>query len=277
MLFPEVEVTRSLDNLVKFNCVVREENTRIIDSDELVAEKIKELSDVSNYVEGEDYDDEFSENLSKDKVERLLVDREEALLSDANEQAEMILGNAQAEARMIVENARKEGESMKIQSYAKGEKKGYEEGFEKGLSQVEGQKKELALKKEQLEQQYQKQLNEMEPVLVDALIDIFESAFAIQFAEKRDFIMHMLQSALSKIENSKEYLLRVSRDDYPVLQEQKEKIRQELPKSATVEVVEDLTLSKNQCLIETDGGLFDCSLDTQLDSLIRDLRMLSSM
>lgn len=277
MLFPEVEVTKSLDNLVKFNCVVREENTRIIDSDELVAEKIKELSDVSNYVEGEDYDDEFSENLSKDKVERLLVDREEALLSDANEQAEMILGNAQAEARMIVENARKEGESMKIQSYAKGEKKGYEEGFEKGLSQVEGQKKELALKKEQLEQQYQKQLNEMEPVLVDALIDIFESAFAIQFAEKRDFIMHMLQSALSKIENSKEYLLRVSRDDYPVLQEQKEKIRQELPKSATVEVVEDLTLSKNQCLIETDGGLFDCSLDTQLDSLIRDLRMLSSM
>lgn len=266
-----------MDNLVKFNCVVREEHTRIIDSDELVAEKIKELADVSNYVEGEDYDDEFSENLSKDKVERLLVDREEALLNEANEQAERILNDAKAEASLIIEKARKEGESMKIQSYAKGEKNGYEDGFEKGLSQVEDQKKSLALRKDELEQQYQKQLNEMEPVVVDALIGIFESAFSIQFSEKRDFIMHMLQSALSKIENSKEYLLRVSREDYPVLQEQKEKIRQELPKSATVEVVEDLTLSKNQCLIETDGGLFDCSLDTQLDSLIRDLRMLSSM
>lgn len=264
-------------NLLKFHYVVCEDNKRVIDSDELVEEKIKELANVSSYVEGEDYDDEFSENLSKDKVERLLMDREEALLNDANEQAEKIILDAQAQASAIIEQARREGESMKVQSYAKGEKKGYEEGFDKGLAQVEDQKRSLAAQKEALEKQYQKKLDEMEPVLIDALIDIFESAFAIQFSEKKDFILHMLQSALSKIENSKEYLLRVSREDYPVLQEQKEVIRQELPKSATVEIVEDLTLTKNQCLIETDGGLFDCSLDTQLDNLIRDLRMLSGM
>ncbi|MCI8372750.1 MAG: hypothetical protein HFI75_10250 [Lachnospiraceae bacterium] len=264
-------------NLVKFNCVIQEEDKRIIDSDVIIADKLKSLSNVSSYVEGEDYDDEFAENISKDKVERLLEDREEAIINDAQEKKQEIIEQANAEASFIIEKARKEGESMRIQSYAKGEKEGYEAGYEKGMNQVEEMKRQLQASKIELEEQYQKQLEEMEPVLVDALIGILESAFSIEFAEKKNFILHLLQSAFSKIENSKEYLIRVSREDYPMVQEQKEEIREELPRSAAVEVVEDLTLAKNQCLIETDGGLFDCSLDTQMDSLIRDLRMLSSM
>lgn len=275
--FLEAEVTRSLDNLVKFHCVVQEEDKRIIDSDEVIADKLKELAQVGNYVEGENYDEEFAGNISRDKVEMLLEDKEEAILQNAREQQEEIISKAHAEAEFILSKARKEGESMKIQSYAKGEKEGYETGYEKGLSQVEGMKQELQASRQQMEEQYKKQLDEMEPALVDALIGIFESTFSIQFSEKREFIIHLLQSAFSKIENSKEYLIRVSRVDYPVVQEQKEKIKEELPRSASVEVVEDLTLVKNQCLIETDGGVFDCSLDTQMDNLIRDLRTLSSM
>lgn len=264
-------------NLVKFHRVVREEDKRIIDSDEIIAEKLKELSDVGSYVEGEDYDDEFAENITKDKVERLLEDKEEAILNHAQKKQQEIIEKANAEAGFIIEKARKEAESMKIQSYAKGEKEGYEAGYEKGMSQVEGMKQKLQSSTEEMESRYQKQLEEMEPVLVDALIGIFESAFTIQFAEKKEFILHLLQSAFSKIENSKEYLIRVSREDYPMVQEHKDEIRDELPRSAAVEVVEDLTLTDNQCLIETDGGVFDCSLDTQMDNLIRDLRTLASM
>lgn len=264
-------------NLVKYQYVIREEDKRIIDSDELVADKLKQLAEVSNYVEGEDYDDEFAENISKEKVERLLEDREEAALNRANEQMQEIIAKANAEASYIIEHARKEAEGMKVQSYAKGEKEGYEAGYDKAMKQVEGMKKDLQDQKMQLQEQYQRQLEEMEPALVDTLIGILEHAFSVQFSEKKDFIMHLLQSAFSKIENSKDYLIRVSREDYPMVQERKDDIRDELPRSATVEFVEDLTLARNQCLIETDGGLFDCSLDTQMDNLIRDIRMLASM
>lgn len=264
-------------NLVKYQYVVREPDKRIIDSDELVADKLKQLAEVGNYVEGEDYDDEFAENISKEKVERLLEDREEAAINRANEKKQEIITKANAEASFIIEKARKEAEGMKVQSYAKGEKEGYEAGYDKAMKQVEGMKQELQTQKKELQEQYQKQLDEMEPALVDTLIGILENAFSIQFSEKKDFILHLLQSAFSKIENSKDYLIRVSREDYPMVQEHKDDIRDELPRSATVEFVEDLTLTKNQCLIETDGGLFDCSLDTQMDNLIRDLRMLASM
>lgn len=264
-------------NLVKFHCVTCDDDKRVIDSDELIAEKLTKLSNVSEYVEGLDYDDEFAENISREKVERLLEDKEEAVLNRAQEQAAEIVERANADAEAIIENARKEGESMRIQSYAKGEKEGYEAGYDKAMQQVEELKKNLKTQKRELESQYEQQVNELEPALVETFIGILEHVFSIQFSEKKDFILHLLQSAFAKIENSKDYLIRVSREDYPMVQENKDSIRDELPRSASVEYVEDLTLVKNQCLIETDGGVFDCSLDTQMDSLIRDLRTLSCM
>lgn len=265
-------------NLVKYNFVVCEEDRRIINSNELMAAKIKELSDAARYVKSEDYDDEFSELLDADKVERLLEDQEDTETeSVAEETKQKMLEQAKAEAQAIIESAMKEIEELRARGYGQGEKKGYEEGYQKGLEEAENLKQQILIEKQDADNRYQKQLKEMEPLLVDTLIEIFESTFSIQFAEKKDFIMHLLQSAFSKIDTSKDYLIRISREDYPFMQERKEELRAELPKSANVEIVEDLTLVKNQCLIETDGGVFDCSLDTQMDCLIRDLRMLASM
>lgn len=265
-------------NLVKYNVVVCEEDKRIINSNELIAAKIKKLSDAASYVKNEDYDDEFSNMLDADKVERLLEDQKELPAESANKNKKQeILEQAKTEAQAIIDDAMEEIEMLRVQKYEQAKKQGYEDGYKKGLEEVETIKQQILKEQHKAEEQYQNQLKEMEPLLVDTLIDIFQNTFSIQFAEKRDFIMHLLQGSLSKIDTSKEYLVRVSREDYPFIQEHREKLKIELPQSANVEIVEDLTLVKNQCLIETDGGVFDCSLDTQMDGLIRDLRMLASM
>ena len=45
--------------------------------------------------------------------------------------------------------------------------------------------------------------------------------------------------------------------------------------SSSIEIVEDNTLSKNECLIETENGVFDCGLGTQLAELKQKLMLLS--
>ena len=42
-----------------------------------------------------------------------------------------------------------------------------------------------------------------------------------------------------------------------------------------VELLEDVTLKKNECMRETGNGVFDCSLGTQLAALNEELRLLS--
>ena len=45
--------------------------------------------------------------------------------------------------------------------------------------------------------------------------------------------------------------------------------------NTVVEIVEDITLGKGECLIETEGGIFDCGLGTQLSDLRRKRKLLS--
>ena len=44
---------------------------------------------------------------------------------------------------------------------------------------------------------------------------------------------------------------------------------------STIDIVEDNTLSQNECLIETENGIFDCGLGTQLSELKQQLVLLS--
>ena len=43
-----------------------------------------------------------------------------------------------------------------------------------------------------------------------------------------------------------------------------------------LEIVSDATVEGNDCTIETDSGVFNCSLGTQLENLIKDIRSLCS-
>lgn len=269
-----VEVTKSLDNLVKFTRVVcDDEDKRVINSNDLIAEKIKEYMK-EHQEQDENYADEFSEMLDSQKVEKLLEDKEEALESAGQEE---ILEEARQEAENILEEARREAEALKQQAYDDAQKNGYSDGYAKGVEEAEQMKKSVEQEEIRLQQDYRREFDRMESVLVDAILEVVENVFQIQFAEKKDFVLHLLQGTLNKIEGSKDYLIRVSKEDFTVLSEKKGEIQSQLPRNSVLEIVEDLTLTKNQCLIETDGGVFDCSLDTQMDSLVRDLRTLSGL
>ena len=42
-----------------------------------------------------------------------------------------------------------------------------------------------------------------------------------------------------------------------------------------VDMIEDVTLNRGECMIETGNGVFDCSLGTQLEALKDELMLLA--
>lgn len=70
--------------------------------------------------------------------------------------------------------------------------------------------------------------------------------------------------------------MHVSKDDYSYVNTQKKMLAETTVGSrGVVEVIEDITLHKNECMIETDGGIFDCGVGTQLEELTKRLKLLS--
>ena len=87
--------------------------------------------------------------------------------------------------------------------------------------------------------------------------------------------MHCIHQAMTKQTPCRNFITRVSQHDYGTVLNSKPEILLWLPDGSQVEVVEDKMLSEGGCMIETDARVFDCSVDTQLRSLIEDLRLLS--
>ncbi|MBR6293999.1 MAG: flagellar assembly protein FliH, partial [Lachnospiraceae bacterium] len=67
----------------------------------------------------------------------------------------------------------------------------------------------------------------------------------------------------------------VSRDDHEYVSSNKDELLSDVSASANVEIIEDSTLKEGNCFIETDGGIYDCSIGTELELLKKELKILS--
>lgn len=191
------------------------------------------------------------------------------LLAEAREQIEQMEQEAkaslEAERRKVLEDARQEGYT-----------KGFQQGQEQGMAQADSLKQSLEAEKAGLEAEYQQRIKELEPNFIETLTGIYEHLFQVELSGYRDIIVHLLTTSLNRIEGARDYLIHVSKEDFGYVNMQKREIQaNSMIGNATMEIIEDISLRKNECLIETEGGIFDCGLGTQLSELTRKLKLLS--
>ena len=128
----------------------------------------------------------------------------------------------------------------------------------------------------QQEQEYQKKLEEMEPLMVDTLCDVYSHIFKVEAKEHKELVLKLLQDTLLKVDGTGSIIIHVAKEDYAYVQEQKGALLEEAGmQSGSVEIVSDAALARAQCMIETEGGVYDCSLDTELAELKRRLMLLA--
>lgn len=278
----------SSHNIYKFNQIVLQDSeTRVIDSNERMAEKIAELSknlqETMEENDGEFFTEEFTDGIEAVRVSQLLDDEGSNVIKEPvydGPSPQELLDEAREQADVMLEQAKEEAEALKNHAYEEALIKGQEKGYADGLQEAEALKEELRReyqeKEEQLTRYYQNKLEELEPSLVDALTDVYEHIFHVNFSDNRDVIIHLLKNTLQKMEGSGEYLIHVSKDDMAFVSMQKNDLLEAGGVvSANFDIIEDVTLKKNQCLIETENGIFDCSLGVELKELKKQLLLLS--
>lgn len=262
----------------------------------------------------EEPSDGFLNGLDADQVEALTADTEEETPSvikkmpgtsgedhdrTGNQEEEpqgrggngAALSVVSAQAQEMLEAARREAESIKSQALSEAQKeledlrkstleeagtKGYEDGYNKGMEEAEKLRAKLKEDRSRMEAEYEQMVDELEPRFVDTLTDIYEKIFQVDLKKEHGIIMHLIASTMHKIEGNSNYLIHVSKEDYPYVNMKKnEALASAVSVNSSVEIVEDITLGANDCIIETDSGVFDCGLGTQLEELTQKLKLLS--
>ncbi|MCR5526750.1 MAG: hypothetical protein K6F39_05140 [Lachnospiraceae bacterium] len=259
----------------KLNSIVREMEENAVDpdgfSEGLNAERVELLVDEAD---GEGYEDEGDTGEELNRAAPRVVGTAEQIEA-AKAEAEEILSEARSEAEQIIADANAEAEGLRTQAVEDGQKMGFEQGREEGLEQAQAAKKEYEELSEQLEEDYRKKIEELEPVFIDTLTDIYEHVFHVRFGDSKDVIFHLIQDAVRKVEGNLNFIIHVSKEDYGFVSMQKKELLAGVSNAESAEIVEDMTLKQNECYIETGSGIFDCSLETQLSGLKKELRLLS--
>ena len=149
------------------------------------------------------------------------------------------------------------------------------------MAELEDAKKnllqEFSDKSEKLEAEYIQRKKQIEPELADVLTGVFEKVILTVAEDDKSILLHLINSTLENSDKSHEFLIKTSPEDYKFLINNQGKIYCAMTKEITLEITPDETLERNQCIIETDGGVFNCSLDIELNNLIKKIKMLSCM
>ena len=273
-------------NLVKQYYAVEAEETRVIDANEAIRrrqetapKKTLKAASVDGFMSGlnaEEIDlSSEGEGASESNVIKAREDTQ-AMLEQARAEAQTILDRAGNEASKLIKDAIAQAEAEKNSILDQARQQGYEAGQGKAQAEADMARKEYQEKARQLEAEYQRQLDELEPQFIDTITAIYEHIFQVELGNNKAILEHLISNTMHKLEGGGNVLVHVSKEDYSYVTMQKDQILAGTASgTGIVEIVEDMTLGKNECLIETDSGIFDCSLGTQLEGLKQKLMLLA--
>ena len=233
-----------MSNLFKYgNAVIKNDDKLVIDSNKLIEKILSDKNATANYASraAKPDPDGFVCGLDAATVEQL-VDDEPYSTEEESARAMQLLDDAREKASGIVKEADEQAEAIR--------KDAYDNGYAKGMEEAQNDAK-------------------------TELLDVVSKVTGVLAEDNKDVILHLINNVMRNNELSKEFTIRVSENDYNYVISNKELIYGAASPDYNIEICKDSKLSKNQCVIETDAGVFDCSLDIQLENLIHEIKILS--
>ena len=264
-----------MSNLLKRVYTVNKDE-RVIDYNDLIKKKLEAIMESKHAAVDTDG---FVSGLNADVVEELISDdSSEELIQDSgadSDQSAAALENANAEAARIIEDARLQAEQIVSEAnrnadtaFEEAKQNGYYEGCSKADAEIEKKQQELETeynkKKSELENEYNELKDSIEPELVEVITDVFRKVTGVVTEDNHDIILHLINDVMHNADASRDFVIN-----------NQGKIYCAMSREVNIDIVEDVTLERNQCMIETNTGIFNCSLDIELNKLINNIKLLS--
>lgn len=276
-----------MSNLLKRGSVINKDE-RVIDYNDLIKKKIQSIMASKN---NEMDADGFVNGLHADIVEELISDDDamDALTDDTStgeQQAAVSLESVNAEAERIIEEAKLQAEQIIADAnknadaaFEEAKQNGYYEGNARAQEEINVKQAQLEAeynnKRKELEQEYNNLKENIEPELVEVITDVFRKVTGVVAEDNQEIILHLINDVMHNADGSRDYVIKVSPEDYKFLVNNQGKIYCAMSREVNIDIVEDASLERNQCMIETNTGIFNCSLDIELNNLIKNIKLLS--
>lgn len=167
-------------------------------------------------------------------------------------EADALIEEAETDARELLEETEREVADMVAQAAADGEREGAEQA---------------AHMREEIAGLEARMLKEVEGEVVKAALRVARDLMATELQSREDAIVDVAAAALVAAKTARDINLRTSPRDAPILRQHKQRLVAVLTRAKDLEIREDKRVKPGGVLIETEAGVVDAQLETQLEEL----------
>ncbi len=207
-----------------------------------------------------------AEDTAFEEVKRQ-TDAAQVLKNDAEKEAEEILAKARAEAEQIIAEANAEKDKLIREAHNEGYEAGHTEGYEKGKDEVERLVNRIHRIIEAVMQRREEILAETENQIVELVILMARKVIKILSENQKNVVMANVLAALKKVKTRGNVILRVNLEDVKLTTANVDEFIKHVENIKGITVLEDTTVERGGCVVETDFGAIDARISSQLSEL----------
>jgi flagellar assembly protein FliH len=189
------------------------------------------------------------------------------LLEEIKNEANLMMQETENLVQEQIKKAKEE--ALIIQQEA--EKKGFDLGFEKGniegAMQYEKITKEAEVLFADLSYQYENLLLKAENELVRLSIQIAKKVIGVELTTNPKLIVALTRDALSRTLQQEGIVVKVSQEDAQVLSDHLALLGEGQGRKRNIQIEESLRLKKGECLVQTEYGIVDGSLEKKMENI----------
>jgi flagellar assembly protein FliH len=186
---------------------------------------------------------------------------------EAEQEAERMKREAQQEADQMRQEAENEVSKIRDDAYKEGYNAGHEEGFNSGKPEVERLVEQLHQIIDRTLEKRSEIIEESETQLINLVLMITKKVVKVISENQKNVVINNVIQALRKLKSRGEVLIKVNLEDVELTTDHVKDFMRMVDNVQSVTVVEDSTVDKGGCIIETDFGEIDARISSQLQEI----------
>jgi len=189
-----------------------------------------------------------------------------------------------AEAEAIRLQAIQDAERIREQARREGYQRGYDDGYHDGAREAQQRadaelQQTLETLRAQLQQviqgvhtQHEAYLQHAEAQMLDLALEVARKVVREELKQQPAHVLAIVRDALRRVQSFGRLRIRVNPLDVDLLRQNRPSLLQVVDGVEGIEIVEDRRVDQGGCVIETEQGVYDARIRTQLGEIERVLR-----
>ncbi|GAA0461241.1 flagellar assembly protein FliH [Alkalibacillus silvisoli] len=224
--------------------------------------QVKPIDKPSNENQSNDLTHEELDQLAKEKVAQA-----EEQLNQAKQQANQLI----EEANQRITEEREHFEKEKEQAYNDASKQGYEDGYKNGEISGKASYEQLVEQAQDMvtiaKQDYEEKVQSSEQTIIRIALNAAEKIVSKKLEEEPHIFIDLVTETLEEVFDQPEIKIYVHVKQYNELINHKEQLQSHLNHQTNLVIYPKKDLSEYDCIVETELGQIDTSIDTRLNQL----------